>query len=44
MVRVFVDVEDIPENHAFFLQLKEELKIRFQQLDVWITSHPIDVL
>lgn len=43
-LRVFVDVEDSPENRQFFLQFKELLKRRFQQIDIWLTSHPIDVL
>jgi hypothetical protein len=44
LVRVFVDVADVPENRQFFLQFKETLKARFQQLDIWMTSYPIEVL
>ncbi len=44
LVRVFVDVEDLPANRRFFVQFKDRLKQRFQQLDIWLTSHPIDVL
>lgn len=44
LVRVFVDVEDLPENRGFFLQFKERLKQRFEQVEIWLTSHPIDVL
>lgn len=44
MVRIFVDTEDLSENRAFFVQFKDRLKQRFQQLDIWLTSHPIDVL
>jgi hypothetical protein len=43
-MRLFVDVPDLPENRRFFLQLKERLKARFQQIDIWMTSHPIEVL
>jgi hypothetical protein len=43
-VRVFVDVEDVPENREFFLGFKQELKQQFDQFDIWMTSHPIDVL
>jgi hypothetical protein len=43
-VRVFVDVVDTPENRAYFVRLKEQLKARFQQIDIWLTSYPIDVL
>jgi hypothetical protein len=42
--RLVMDVEDTPENRAFFVALKETLKQRFQQVDIWITSHAIDVL
>ena len=42
--RLVMDVEDPPENRAFFVALKETLKERFQQVDIWITSHAIDVL
>lgn len=44
LVRVFVDVEDSEPNRRFFLQLKENLKTRFGQLDIWLTSHPLDLL
>jgi hypothetical protein len=44
LVRVFVDVEDTQENRQFFLGFKTRLKSRFEQLDIWLTSHPIDVL
>lgn len=42
--RIFVDAEDTPENRRFFIQLKEQLKERFQQLDIWLTVHPIEIL
>jgi hypothetical protein len=44
LVRVFADVEDTPRNREFFLNFKTRLKTRFEQLDIWLTSHPIDVL
>lgn len=44
LTRFFVDVLDEPQHRQFFKQYKEHLKSRFQQLDVWITSHPIDVI
>ena len=43
-IRVFVDVPDLPENRDFFLQFKQRLKTRFQQLDIWLTSYSIDIL
>ena len=42
--RLVLDVEDSPENREFFVQLKRKLKERFRQLDIWITSHAIDVI
>jgi hypothetical protein len=44
LTRFFVDVADLPEHRAFFKQYKERLKDRFDQLDVWITSHTLDVI
>ncbi len=42
--RIFIDVEDSVENRQFFLRLKNRLKLRFDQIDIWMTSHPVDVL
>lgn len=42
--RIFVDAEDTPENRQFFVELKSLLKTRFQQLDIWLTVHPIEIL
>lgn len=44
LVRVFVDVPDTAEHRAWFLDFKERLKRDFQQLDIWITTHPVEVL
>lgn len=44
LVRVFVDVTDDPENRAFFVDFKERLKARFEQLDIWVTTYPIDLI
>jgi hypothetical protein len=44
LTRFFVDVPDVPEHREFFTSFKERLKRRFKQLDVWITSHPVDVI
>jgi hypothetical protein len=44
LTRVFVDVADLPENRQFFIEYKERLKARFQQLDIWMTTDPIEVL
>lgn len=44
LARLFVDVADTPENRQYFRQFKEQVKTDFQQLDIWLTSYPIDVL
>ncbi len=44
LVRVFVDVADVPESRQFFVDFKERLKSRFQQLDIWVTTYPIEIL
>jgi hypothetical protein len=44
LVRIFVDVPDTAENRRFLYEMKEKLKVRFEQIDLWITSHPLDVL
>ncbi len=44
LARIFVDVPDLPENRQFFEEFKEVLKTRFRQLDIWMTTHPVEVL
>ncbi len=44
LVRVFVDVPDEPASREFFIEFKERLKARFQQLDIWMTTYLIEVL
>ncbi len=44
LVRVFVDADDVRESREFFVQFKERLKTRFQQIDIWMTTYPIEVL
>ena len=39
---MFVDVPDLDSNREFFLDFKERLKERFQQIDIWVTSYPLD--
>ena len=43
-MRVVVDVADLQENREFFRQFKERLKARFWQIDIWMTTHTIDVV
>ena len=44
LMRVFVDVPDEPEHRQFFMNHKESLKARFQQIDIWMTTYLIEVL
>jgi len=44
LTRFFVDVPDLPEHRAFFTEFKTVLEQRFKQVEVWITSHPVDVI
>ena len=42
-IRIVVDVEDNPENAEFFRRLKQTLKERFRQIDIWIVSYEIRI-
>jgi hypothetical protein len=44
LMRVIIDVEDLAEHRQFFSDLKERLKIRFHQIEIYLTTHPIDVI
>jgi hypothetical protein len=44
LIRLFVDVSDTSENRQFFVEFKRRLKERFQQLDIWLTTYPIEVI
>jgi len=39
-----VDVPDVKQNREFFSQFKEQLKSRFEQLDIWMTTYPLDLI
>ncbi len=44
LVRLVVDAPDVPESRAFFVQFKEHMKVRFKQLDIWLTTYPVESL
>jgi hypothetical protein len=44
LIRVRFDVEDKPETWQAVRGFKETLKTRFEQLDIWITAHRIEVV
>jgi len=43
-LRLVVDVEMTAETREFFRNLKEGLKVRFRQFDIWIVSFEIEVV
>jgi len=43
-VRLSVDVDDTPENRQFFLQFKATLLERFDQVEIYIASYPVEIL
>jgi hypothetical protein len=44
LIRVRLDVEDTPERWQSVRNLKETLKVRFDQVDIWITAHRVDIV
>ena len=43
-LRIVVDVEDTPESAVYFVRLKEVLKARFRQIEIWLVSYEIRVI
>jgi hypothetical protein len=44
LVRLFVDIPDLPEHRQFLVEYKETLKVRFHQIDIWMVTYPLDVI
>ena len=44
LVRLFIDIPDLPEHRDFLVEYKETLKIRSQQIDIWKVTFPLDVV
>lgn len=44
LYQLVVDVDDTPENRRFFLEFKQKLKGRFQQLEIYVVTYPVEVL
>ena len=44
LVRIWVDAEETDSVKAFFAELKEKLKARFEQLDIWMVSYSVNVI
>ncbi len=44
LLRSIVDVDETPENQQFFAQYKATLLQRFEQIEIYIASYPVDIL
>ena len=44
LFRLRVDADDTPENWGAMREIKTTLKARFDQIDIWITAHRIDIV
>ena len=44
LLRFIVDVPALTPADDFFRRYKETLKARFEQIDIWISSHEIQIL
>jgi hypothetical protein len=44
LVRGYLDVPDSTENREFFAGFKQQLKSRFEQIEIWMTTYPIEVV
>jgi hypothetical protein len=40
----FGAVPDTAESRQFFVELKDQLKARFRQIDIWMTTYPVEVI
>jgi hypothetical protein len=43
-LRISVDVPDTRANQQFFQKLRKTLAKRFEQIEIYIVSYPVDVL
>ena len=43
-IRLTVDVDDSPESRLFFTNFKQTLLERFEQIEIYIVSYPVDIL
>lgn len=44
LLRMTIDVQGSFEANDFFREYKELLKARFEQVDIWVSSHEIQIL
>ncbi len=43
LVRLVVDVPDSADNRKWMKDFKDRWKMRLEQLDLWMVSHPIEI-
>ena len=44
LTKLFVDVTDTADTRQFFVEFKETLKAKFKQIDIWMTTYPIEAI
>jgi hypothetical protein len=44
LMRAFVDTDDSEASIEFFVNYKEQLKLRFEQIDFWIATNRIEII
>ena len=44
LIRLYVDVPDAAEHRQFFADFKERTKVKFGQIDLWMTTYLIEVI
>ncbi len=44
LIRIRIDSGDPEDAYKFFRSYKEILAARFEQIDIWITAHEIDLI
>ncbi len=44
LIRITIDSLEGDKDIAFFRKYKEVLKVRFEQIDIWITAHDIELI
>jgi hypothetical protein len=42
--RFTIDVEDSPENHVFMAAYKKTLLERFEQIEIYMVSFPVEII
>jgi hypothetical protein len=43
LVKIVVDVFDVPDNRQWMKEFKDRWKTRLEQLDLWLVSYSIDI-